>query len=43
MKLQLSRVLWETSGIYKVYNAYKVYKQNGVEVKREFLSRDLYK
>lgn len=31
------------SGAYKVYNAYKVYRQNGVEVKREFLSRDLYK
>ena len=30
-------------GIYKVYNAYKVYKQNDIEVKREFLSRDLYK
>lgn len=31
------------SGAYTVYNAYKVYRQNGVEVKREFLSRDLYK
>ena len=31
------------AGIYAVYNAYKVYKQNGVEVKREFLARDLYK
>lgn len=31
------------SGIYKVYHAYKVYRQNGIEVKREFLSRDLYK
>ena len=30
-------------GMYKAYNAYKVYKQNEVEVKREFLSRDLYK
>lgn len=33
-------------GIYggrKVYEAYKVYKQNGVEVLREFLSRDTYK
>lgn len=32
-----------TVGSYTVYNAYKVYRQNGVEVKREFLSRDLYK
>ncbi len=31
------------AGAYTVYNAYKVYRQNGVEVKREFLSRDLYK
>lgn len=31
------------SGAYTVYNAYKVYRQNGVEVKREFLSRDLYR
>ena len=31
------------AGAYAVYNAYKVYRQNGVEVKREFLSRDLYK
>jgi len=31
------------SGIYSVYNAYKVYRQNGIEVNREFLSRDLYK
>lgn len=31
------------SGAHTVYNAYKVYRQNGVEVKREFLSRDLYK
>ena len=31
------------SGVYTIYNAYKVYRQNGVEVKREFLSRDLYK
>lgn len=30
-------------GAYSVYHAYKVYRQNGVEVKREFLSRDLYK
>lgn len=30
-------------GAYVVYNAYKVYYQNGVEVKREVLSRDLYK
>lgn len=30
-------------GVYTIYNAYKVYRQNGVEVKREFLSRDLYK
>ena len=30
-------------GAYTVYNAYKVYCQNGAEVKREFLSRDLYK
>lgn len=32
-----------TSGAYSYYNAYKVYKQNGVEVKREFLSKDLYR
>ena len=31
------------AGAYTVYQAYKVYHQNGVEVKREFLSRDLYK
>lgn len=31
------------AGVYSIYNAYKVYRQNGVEVKREFLSRDLYK
>jgi len=31
------------SGIYAIYNAYKVYSQNGIEIKREFLSRDLYK
>ena len=31
------------AGIYSVYNAYKVYRQNGIEIKREFLSRDLYK
>lgn len=31
------------SGAYTVYHAYKVYRQNGAEVKREFLSRDLYK
>lgn len=31
------------SGMYTVYHAYKVYRQNGVEIKREFLSRDLYK
>ncbi len=31
------------SGVYTIYHAYKVYYQNGVEVKREFLSRDLYK
>ncbi len=31
------------AGAYRVYNAYKVYYQNGAEVKREFLSRDLYK
>lgn len=30
-------------GAYSVYHAYKVYRQNGVEVKREFLSRDLYR
>ncbi len=30
-------------GAYTIYQAYKVYRQNGVEVKREFLSRDLYK
>lgn len=30
-------------GVYTVYEAYKVYRQNGAEVKREFLSRDLYK
>lgn len=30
-------------GLYAVYHADKVYRQNGVEVKREFLSRDLYK
>ncbi len=29
-------------GKYEVYHAYKVYCQNGVEVKREFISRDLY-
>ena len=43
MKLQLNHILWEINGIYKVYHAYKVYRQNDVEVKREFLSRDLYK
>ena len=32
-----------TKGVYVIYEAYKVYRQNGVEVKREFLSRDLYK
>ena len=32
-----------SSGAYSIYNAYKVYRQNGVEVNREFLSRDLYK
>ena len=31
------------TGMYTIYNAYKVYRQNGVEAKREFLSRDLYK
>ena len=32
-----------TNGVYSIYNAYKVYKQNGVEIKRDFLSKDLYK
>lgn len=32
-----------SSGMYQVYNAYKVYRQNGIEVKREFLSKDYYK
>ena len=32
-----------STGAYSIYNAYKVYRQNGVEVNREFLSRDLYK
>lgn len=32
-----------TVGTSTVYNAYKVYKQNGIEVKREFLSKDFYK
>lgn len=32
-----------TNGVYSIYNSYKVYRQNGVEVKREFLSRDLYR
>ena len=32
-----------TSGIYTVYQAEKVYRQNGVEVKREFLSKDSYR
>lgn len=32
-----------TKGAYAIYEAYKVYRQNGVEVKREFLSRDFYK
>ena len=32
-----------SSGMYSIYNAYKVYRQNGLEIKREFLSRDLYR
>lgn len=32
-----------TSGIYSIYNAYKVYKDTGIEIKREFLSRDVYR
>ena len=39
--IEASRV--GTSGAYSYYNAYKVYKQNGVEVKREILSKDLYR
>lgn len=31
------------AGVYSVYNSYKVYKRDGIEVNREFLSRDLYK
>lgn len=31
------------AGVYSVYNSYKVYRRDGIEVNREFLSRDLYK
>lgn len=30
-------------GMYSVYHSYKTYRQNGIEIKREFLSRDLYR
>lgn len=32
-----------TKGQYEIYEAYKVYMQNGQEIKREFLSKDFYK